>query len=673
MVKTEIPRFVRAGLILPWLQTMSPGGLSQMRLRVVQLLLLFGLLSGSAFCQPWDLLTFSKDPNGFPLNPVWRWQADYVNANPNWGATGAIATAFIAGQLWPKPLSSGPLTHNLMPYSSMEPSYDIYPHYTVKCNSYGAATDLIEQGHINFTEATFTGTLNSTPHHNPGDPSPYDDDVDNFYLDTLGSAVRGMAGPAGAVFVPGGPGYVAPYPGFLQLEFKYSETLGNFGGPTVLADSPYGPYWFSFANWLSFANVFSFAAGINLNPQKAQDMISGHEATVIALYGLDAVHPPPGPELHPVHALAIRENNIPGTPTEQDDYWAFFARISGSEGSCSSGFHTLNTSTIIIEIPPPYQYRDFATRYPLPGVVATVVNSSGFAVINQGANVEPTEFYSDQNGTFLTLHIPSTTTGSPIWTTGDYDPSAIYGEIHLHWSPPNEITTILPPPPHVKFPHPQINNHPSEAEETETKSWNMLSREQQEVAERVYKTLAPPNPPVRTMPVKVVVAKTPPSPPRVTPKVIDSPDKVDAKRTVAGFQALCIATHGDIPLFRGACTQFQPVTTLTPVGANGGPVSPQANGWYANPLFVLPKAISQSGFAIVETVLTLRPSGQKVTVSQGTSTPVQIPDGTTTVTYQSRDTLGNVEAPHRQTYRVGRGPRNTHEPAGRGKGGLAIR
>jgi hypothetical protein len=62
-------------------ETMSiskePRLIVRVRFRVVRLLLLFGLLTGNAFCQGYfDVSTYSKDPNGFPLNPGWGWQAD---------------------------------------------------------------------------------------------------------------------------------------------------------------------------------------------------------------------------------------------------------------------------------------------------------------------------------------------------------------------------------------------------------------------------------------------------------------------------------------------------------------------------------------------------------------------------------------------------------------------
>jgi hypothetical protein len=373
---------------------------------------------------------------------------------------------------WPSQFSFGPQPASLLPWTFSHPTYDLFHGPWVGgvntdgtpeplCQWYTWRDNEIETGHMNFMEATFTGVLAGTPGHQ--NAIGHDDDVDNFYLDTSSTLVRNFGIDNGGYF-PGGPGAVGPAPGpFLQLEFNYDETLTHFKHPTAVG-SLYGNYWANFTDYIDSA------------PDAATNMIDSHEATVIALLGLDMVHPPPQPELHPVHAIAIRENNTDPVVAEQDDYWAFFARASGNEGKCSSSFHTLGTEGLVIEIPPPYKYRD-AARRPLSGVSATLVASNVWFVTPKGDQVPlnfPT-FFSSPNGTFLTLYIPAFHFEDPTRNSGDYTPNMVFGEIHVHWSPPNDYITInLPPTFRIKNPHREW-----EPEESEAKSWNMLSPGQQ--------------------------------------------------------------------------------------------------------------------------------------------------------------------------------------------------
>jgi len=103
----------------------------------------------------------------------------------------------------------------------------------------------------------------------------------------------------------------------------------------------------------------------NLIDQTVKD----HDAVAIGLMGIDQGHSPMHSEIHPVHALAIREA-APSAIDPAHDRWAMFARNWGNEGECGSQQHFLNTNRVTVDIPRPAGLPDNAT--------ATVVDDSAF-------------------------------------------------------------------------------------------------------------------------------------------------------------------------------------------------------------------------------------------------------------------------------------------------------
>jgi hypothetical protein len=88
-----------------------------------------------------------------------------------------------------------------------------------------------------------------------------------------------------------------------------------------------------------------------LNFHPVDQMVANHDAVVIGLMGLDTEHGAPS-ELHPVHAIAIREN-ARGAIDPANDSWAIFVRNWGNKGERGSQQHYLDAGTITLDLPRP--------------------------------------------------------------------------------------------------------------------------------------------------------------------------------------------------------------------------------------------------------------------------------------------------------------------------------
>jgi hypothetical protein len=173
-------------------------------------------------------------------------------------------------------------------------------------------------GHRNWFDVAYTGSVFWDSHSNP---IVGDDD----YNIRLVTPTLGHPDPAGTSFFNGmaidnGDNYA------VLLEFDSDETIDQFDQSL---------FW----------NVFHQTVD-NQGDAAAGNIINGHDAVVIGLMGADEEHDG-HVEIHPVHAIAIRESD-PSSPNLAHDTWAFFVRNWGDEGECSSQQHYLDANQIVI-------------------------------------------------------------------------------------------------------------------------------------------------------------------------------------------------------------------------------------------------------------------------------------------------------------------------------------
>jgi hypothetical protein len=147
---------------------------------------------------------------------------------------------------------------------------------------------------------------------------------------------------------------------------------------------------------------------LHLPANHAAEQISGHDAVMTGLLGLDTVHPPWGSELHPVHILAIRMN---ATSDLDDDGWAFFFRNFGNEGFCGSKQHYIDSTRLTLTILRP------------PGASTAMPRIRSLSVAAHRTTPE-IDFQEAAEGVALTA-----TLANP------GDESLVVGEVHLQWEP----------------------------------------------------------------------------------------------------------------------------------------------------------------------------------------------------------------------------------------------
>jgi hypothetical protein len=180
----------------------------------------------------------------------------------------------------------------------------------------GVPFELNLKGHLNWSEVTYTGTVDWDSWDSP---LTGDDDY-NIILHTqkIFDHNRGVTASNGDV----------------KGEFDSDETIDRFGN---------SPWWTGFHD----AVDPPFGTGVVGGPTV---YIGSHDAVMIGLLGMDDAHDPKS-EIHPVHALAIRETS-PGLGTNGTplDAWAFFVRNSGDEGECSQFQHYLDLDNLTLQL-----------------------------------------------------------------------------------------------------------------------------------------------------------------------------------------------------------------------------------------------------------------------------------------------------------------------------------
>jgi|SRR5580700_151768 hypothetical protein len=287
---------------------------------------------------PLTLVAPTTDPNGYPFNPMWAYQAAGFVSDPKVMYSQNHCPLGDA----PEDADPCPMTSSLLPAA---PVCNYFQHdgstpYFGNCTSdnvqidertptfmYAAGFvafgcynfDLQDlqwssvHGHVNWGPATYEGTLRFSDSNQVGDHGPRalgllpigDGDVD-FMLEPTDHYSGLLAGnrTAARVGLPGNDG--------MTIEMNIPEVL-----PKISAL----PYWHDFQE--------------NQEHEVAESATpSPAPAVVIGLLGVDTKHGAHA-ELHPVYGLAVLYRDGKGAA------WNIFARNWGYEGGCSASPHSL--------------------------------------------------------------------------------------------------------------------------------------------------------------------------------------------------------------------------------------------------------------------------------------------------------------------------------------------
>lgn len=392
----------------------------------------------------------------------------------------------------------------------------------------GTPFELNLQGHLNWSEVTYTGTLNWDSWDSP---LTGDDDY-NVLIRT--KPIFGNA-----------PGTTAANSD-VKGEFDSDETIDLF-------DSD--PWWKTLHDLVDPP----WNQGVIGDP--VADFLNGHDAVMVGVLGMDEAHEPKS-EIHPVHALAIRTAS-PGVGTNGTplDRWAFFVRNWGDEGECSQFQHYLDLNQLTLQLPRPAGVPATATA-----VLRTTANSpAGMTttkIFEKDTNNQWSVAPSLPNQDFLVSFSIGTGT-----TQGIYD-----GEIVLEWSqataasaasiqfgPAPQATSSVTPPPDQDEVGDDLNG-----------VFSALTPAQQVTFVRAVADGLPPKP----VPVTHVATRGPdafPVRPSGPPTLSIGPATREEQRQKAHIRAFCVATSGGHDVAQPlTCPKVEPFATVTATPALAG-------------------------------------------------------------------------------------------------------
>jgi hypothetical protein len=254
-----------------------------------------------------DVVSNQMDMNGFLYNPHWSWQdkAAHVGKDPHYPNT-ADCHDFaqrLFGHLWRSP--NFPDCTDQAGLDNVD-APDALSSNNVACTAYAAAGASFS-GHTNWFPITVEGQAFPIPERNAADDDDYDYSVRSCgdgEEDPTGAFVDASCNDAKQSLYTNGRK-------FLHTEFDSDETVDHFGHK----------------EWRDLK------AAVDSNDQNfIKQHFAGH-TIVTGLFGLDGEHNLKS-ELHPLYALATRQDNLTHDPNEET--WLMFVRNRGDEGYCSS-------------------------------------------------------------------------------------------------------------------------------------------------------------------------------------------------------------------------------------------------------------------------------------------------------------------------------------------------
>lgn len=363
----------------------------------------------------------ATDDNGFPYNPVWRWQILAPTVFP----TVSLSDTYCGSEAWRAPCTS---------FATTDDNWGPVKGIPLATLASVVGRSDCESGHHNWMTVTYTGRMFWEAH------SDSDDDY-NFRL--VPPTVAGGSEPlhnaagvtaesylifpaTGELRKPWGEDEVNPIdPDGPRLAF--SEGLPSIG---VEFDSDETIDHFTTRWWDDFHRMiddldkaqedFDDCTGVlsTCSDSEARarlatltgkhwavfNLLANKEVILTGMMGLDCAH---GcfTEIHPVFAMALRVNDDPS-----DETWEIFARRSGNEGFCSANEYVLGSLTkpYSITLRLPARGSEVQVTQEEWGSSSTTV-SIGYPVSDPG------------QGKLVTFNIP-----------GFED--MVHGELHLRWT-----------------------------------------------------------------------------------------------------------------------------------------------------------------------------------------------------------------------------------------------
>jgi len=446
---------------------------------------------------PLDLVADSGyDLNGIPLNPHWGYQIF-----PGWGPYRTADPRDVCNPLTFQPPHLGPIVLNPA-CTSQSPSWSgpggLWS---------DAACDFADNvfvGHHLWFPVTCTGLLGSFDK-----ASAWGGD-DDYSMDLQTPDARGAFN--------GDSGHV-------HIEFDSDETVDHFRSS----------WWSAFRD-----TVVRDADSI-----EAQLFISGHQAIVTGLMGIDWIHTP-GAELHPVWAIAIQVSG---------NEWAFFVRNWGNLGQCGSHLWAIDNlpgDTYKFLLPWEYCYAVGGRK-----VYATDVSWSPNALEYYPVGIPDRQVLINiykvrTQGVVVAFHLPPPRPGSDEF----YE-----GKISLLWQfPPGECQPPRPPPePPCNPNRPPGCPPPPPPESNIVRQLGPLLSDGQKAA--IAAELKEPHPArastlLRKDAIQIRKLDHLPSPPVSRPTTYSVIDEKKIRRDKLQMALLCAAFRGNIPGFPKVCARF---------------------------------------------------------------------------------------------------------------------
>jgi len=375
------------------------------------------------------------DDNGFPFNPVWRWQALAPTVFP----IVSLSSTYCGSEAWKAPCTS---------FHTTDDNWG--PTKAIPLSALAAVTGRsdCESGHHNWMTVTYTGRIFWEAHSPPGTDDDYNFRLVPPLLAGGSDALHNVAGvtaesylifpDTGEIRKPYGEDEVDPIDGdghrlpfsegipSIGVEFDTDETVVHFTTG----------WWDGFHRAVDemekaeddFKDCFDLLGSCSQAEGRARlatltqkhwavyNLVSNKDVIVTGLLGLDCAH---GcfTEIHPVFAMAIRVNDDPA-----DETWEIFVRRAGDEGFCSANEYVLGPLT------KPYS---MTLRLPSRGTAVQVVQEEWGSTSSSVSIRYPAS--DPAKGKLVTFDIPS------------YE-DMVHGELHLRWTGTASAVHHPPPP-----------------------------------------------------------------------------------------------------------------------------------------------------------------------------------------------------------------------------------
>jgi len=457
-----------------------------------------------------DLVPGAYDSNRLPLNPKWGWQV------LGQGTTNPLDSC--AGLHYETPdgdnvkLGAPPCsTQTVTTDRSHEGFWGSIPFIGKLCVPDDPKDTSRVYGHVNWRTATYTGTVEWSGLS--GDSGGFE----AFYND----------GDYNFEFTPSNGGGVTSFnPNTIELEFDSGETVNSF-------DSL---WWRKFHDAVIADSQEAVDRRIPNTHTHAKQLVDSHEAIVVGLVGLDAVHGAKS-EIHPIFAIAIRMN-APKEVKSDNDGWAIFVRNWGNEGMCSHEQHYLDIATLTLALPPPgsAQHADIIHE-----TTSFFTNNNGVS-LNLDTDIKP-------DGIHASFSLPQSE-ARPI----------TYGELHIKWMPAlaqrgassSQPTSVVSRGRAEKLGGKEDGGDP---EDRLDHIYSQLSPSQRDVFTSTIPVASLAQSVTLTVPVHLGPA---PSQPDTSPqeRAVPDPNNTETTRVNNITRGLCFAFNGKIPFSNTICNGF---------------------------------------------------------------------------------------------------------------------